>query len=324
MESFSTRGLPAARKVTYWNEISRDTFAHMDVQPHDTGRFDGALCRERVGPLTFMDVFSAAVRIRHTRAHIAQMSSPSYLLLAPLQRELELTMEGVPPIRVCAGEFCLLDHARPYELVHGDAVRTICVDLPRQSWDARVPVTSALVGKRMRADSAMSRMLVRHLQSVACEIGPDRSSILPPGFGQSLLDFITATYMASIEVPVGRGVAARAEAYRAYIDANCADPELTPAAVASHFQISERYMRTVLSSEGGDSFSEHLLRRRLERSAALLRDPHRFGSWITTVAFEAGFSNPTHFGSAFKFRYGVTPREYRRAQNVARAESPAV
>jgi AraC-like DNA-binding protein len=315
MESFSTRGLPAARKVTYWNEISRDTCAHMEVQPYDTGRFDGVLCRERAGPLTFMDVFSAAVRIRHTRAHIARMSSPSYLLLAPLQRELELTMEGSAPIRVSTGEFCLLDHARPYELVHGDAVRTICVDLPRQSWDARIPDTSGLVGKRMQADTAMSRMLVRHLQSVACEIGPDRSATLPPAFGQSLLDFVTATYLASIDAPVGRGVAARAQAYRAYIDSSLSDPDLTPASLAAHFRVSERYLRTVLSAEGGESFSEYLLHRRLERAALLLRDPHRFTRSITALSFDAGFSNPTHFGSAFKSHYGMTPREYRKARS---------
>jgi AraC family transcriptional regulator, positive regulator of tynA and feaB len=54
-----------------------------------------------------------------------------------------------------------------------------------------------------------------------------------------------------------------------------------------------------------------VLRRRLERYAQLLAD----GSWcnrtITEIAFQAGFSNVTYFGQAFKARYGMTPRDYR-------------
>ena len=90
MESFSTRGLPVARKVSFWNEITSDTFAELEIAPLDTSHFDGTLNREHVGPVTIMEVHSAAARIQHTRAHIAQTSLPSYLLLAPMCRQFEL------------------------------------------------------------------------------------------------------------------------------------------------------------------------------------------------------------------------------------------
>jgi AraC-like DNA-binding protein len=101
-------------------------------------------------------------------------------------------------------------------------------------------------------------------------------------------------------------------AYRAYIDSRLTDSELKPADVASHFGVSERYVRAVLRAND-ESFSAYLLRRRLMRCAQRLSDRDGQRSTITEIAFESGFSNATHFGQAFKLHYGVTPREYRRA-----------
>jgi AraC-like DNA-binding protein len=53
------------------------------------------------------------------------------------------------------------------------------------------------------------------------------------------------------------------------------------------------------------------LRRRLERCATLLHDPHWLSRSITDIAFRNGFNNMTHFGYAFKKHFGSTPREYR-------------
>ena len=77
--------------------------------------------------------------------------------------------------------------------------------------------------------------------------------------------------------------------------------------------ISTRRLRALLA-RGGESFSSYLLRRRLERCAQLLRDSCWRGRSITEIAFRSGFNNTTHFGYAFKRRYGLTPREFRSAE----------
>jgi len=282
----------------------------MEIQPRDAVRFDGTLRRERLGPVTLIDVFSAAVHIRHTRAHIARTPAPSYLLLTPLRREFELVLEHSRRVRVCAGEFCLIDHARPYELAHGDAVRTLCLDVPRHSFELQVPAAAHLVGKLIRPDNAMARMLVGLLRSLGDETGPSEVAGLPAQIGPSLLSFVLATYSSFVETPMGRGVKARAMAYRAYIDSRLTDSNLKPVEVSSHFGVSERYLRAVLRADG-ESFSAYLLRRRLMRCAHRLTDRASERSTITEIAFESGFNNATHFGQAFKTHYGLTPSEYR-------------
>jgi AraC family transcriptional regulator, positive regulator of tynA and feaB len=314
VESFSTRGLPVPRKLAFWNEIASETFAAMEIRPNDAERFYGRLDRERLGPLTVMNVYSSAVRICHTREHIARMSEPSYLLLAPLQREMELNPGSADTIRVRTGEFCLIDHARPYVLTHGDSVRTLCIDIPRERLETRVPDAQNLVGRLMRPDSAAARMLLALLRTLGSELGPSGSAGLSPVVGDSVLSFVAATYASCSSDTTARGAEARAKAFRAYIHSRLTDPDLKPAEVASQVGVSERYLRAVLAAEG-ETFSSYVLRQRLQRCALLLEDPGSRRRTITQIAFQAGFSNATYFGQAFKARYGVTPRDYRASRN---------
>jgi AraC family transcriptional regulator, positive regulator of tynA and feaB len=322
MESFSTNGLHAARKLAFWNEIASDTFALMEVRPQDAHHFQGSLQRERLGPLTVMSVHSSAVRIRHTRDHVSRMSAPSYLLLAPLQREMELSPEGTRPVRVRAGEFCLIDHARTYELRHGDAVRTLCIDIPRERFEARVPWARDLVGRLMTPDSTSSKVLLSVLRTLGNELGGSTSMGLSPAFGESVLSIVAATYASCTGGMAARGPEARAKRIRSYIDARLGDSALSPAEVAVHVGVSERYLRAVLAAEG-ESFSAYVLRQRLDRCALMLADPALSGQTITEIAFQTGFSNPTWFGQAFKARYGATPRDYRnKKKDVLCADCP--
>src|SRR5581483_194015 len=170
MDSFSTFGLPASRKIAYWNELTSETFAQAEIRALDVSQFDARLNRAPIGPVTLIDVRCAAVRVQRTRAHVARTSMPSYLLVTPLQGEFELRLEHSPAIRVRTGEFCLIDHARPYEFVHGYGVNTLCVDFPRRAIEERISGVERLVGRLMTSESAMSRLLVALLFNLSREL----------------------------------------------------------------------------------------------------------------------------------------------------------
>ena len=309
MESFSTRGMPVPHKVAYWNALSSETFAAMEITPRNLSAFDGELRRELLGPLTVMDVRSHAVRIRHTKTHIAHVATPSYLLLTPLRGAFEMLVGREAPRVATTGDYCLLDHAQPYELQHGDAVRVLCLDIPRRSLELLLPHPESAVGRIMHADTGLSRLLAVLMREIGGELdhGPDAK--LPPAVAQGLLGFIAATYAECSDdsLPIA---AARRDALLRRIEARLHDPDLSPADIAVEFGITARRLRTLLAA-GGESFSSYVLRRRLERCAELLSD----GKWnkcsITDIAFRAGFNNATHFGYAFKKHFGTTPREYR-------------
>ena len=311
MESFSTCGVPASRKVSYWNEISSETFAVMDVAPRDAQAFDGQLSRAAVGSLTLMDVHSAAARIRRTRSHIARSADASLLLLTPLHRAFQLGIDDGRPVTLGSGEFCLIDYTRPYEIVHGDGMRVLCVDIPRRLVNAQVIDADRLIGRVMRAENPSARLLIAVLCAIGTEFRNESGANFTPETAQGLWNLILAAYAPESDATERYGLAARARAIRADIDANLGDPCLRPADVAARCGFSERYLRTVLRSVG-EPFSEYLLRRRLEQCARLLSEPTWNMRTVTEIALYSGFSDATHFGRAFKARYGLTPRDYRR------------
>lgn len=312
MESFSTHDVPASRKVSFWNEISSDTFGAMEVAPRDARSFDGQLSRVNIGYLTLMDVHSSAARVLRTRAHIARTTDASLLLLASLHRAFQLVVDNGPPMTVASGEFCVIDYARPYEIAHGDGIRVLCVEIPKRLVTAQVDQCERLTGRLMRADNPSARLLMTLLRAIGAEFRAESGASFGPETAQGLWNLILAAYAPDSDRIGRHGPVARAHAIRADIDANLNDPGLCPADVAARCGFSERYLRMALRS-AGEPFSEYLLRRRLELCARLLRDPAWSGRTVTEIALYSGFSDPTHFGRCFKARYDITPRDYRRS-----------
>jgi AraC-like DNA-binding protein len=96
------------------------------------------------------------------------------------------------------------------------------------------------------------------------------------------------------------------------IDSHSGDPNLSAIRVAKLLGITPRYVHLLLE-ETGKSFTHHVLDRRLERAAALLRDPRWRHRKIAEIAAEAGFTDLSYFNRAFRRRYGATPSAIREA-----------
>jgi len=156
------------------------------------------------------------------------------------------------------------------------------------------------------------RLLSGLLRDLGAELHPGALASFTPAFAQGLLGFIAEAYASEPDSLPEAGIAARVTALRVRIDARLSEPDLAPRDIAAEVGISERRLRALLA-DAGEGFAAYLLRRRLERCAAWLRDPQWRNVSITQIAFRAGFNNATHFGHAFRVRYGMAPREWRAA-----------
>jgi AraC-like DNA-binding protein len=90
------------------------------------------------------------------------------------------------------------------------------------------------------------------------------------------------------------------------IEKRSSDPSLSATAVANLLGITARYVHLLLK-ETGARFSHHVLDRRLEKAAALLRDPLWRDRLIIEIAAEAGFTDISHFNRAFRRKFRATP-----------------
>jgi AraC-like DNA-binding protein len=104
--------------------------------------------------------------------------------------------------------------------------------------------------------------------------------------------------------------AARIEQIKRYINLHLAQPNLTPARVASAHKISVRQLHRLFEPTG-TSFAQYVLSRRLDECRATLLSPASARRSVADVALGWGFNSLAAFYRSFSDRCGVAPRELR-------------
>jgi AraC-like DNA-binding protein len=96
-----------------------------------------------------------------------------------------------------------------------------------------------------------------------------------------------------------------------HVSTNIDDPELSIGAIAAAIGCSRRYLHKAFDAEP-ETLSEMIWRSRLERCASKLRSAAMADRSITEIAFSSGFNSSPHFSRAFRARYGMAPRDWRK------------
>ena len=92
----------------------------------------------------------------------------------------------------------------------------------------------------------------------------------------------------------------------AYLDVNfCEDISLKK--IALNFGISESKLKTTFKKIFSRTIFEYIRDLRFKYAEKLIKDNELS---ILEIAYEVGYSNPSHFSQAFKDRYGVLPKAY--------------
>jgi len=109
----------------------------------------------------------------------------------------------------------------------------------------------------------------------------------------------------------GRGLrAARLGLIKRWVMTHLLDPSLCVAAAAAAQGLSPRYVQ-ILFAEAGPTFSEFVLKKRLQFVHRCLGNREIGARPISSIAYHAGFSDLSYFNRAFKTAYGETPSDVR-------------
>ena len=95
-----------------------------------------------------------------------------------------------------------------------------------------------------------------------------------------------------------------------FLDRNLAEPELSPATAAQHFEISVRYVHK-LFARNGTTFGAYIAAKRLDNIRDDLISPTCRNLPISSLAFRWGFRDLSSFNRAFKRHFDCNPRHYR-------------
>ena len=127
---------------------------------------------------------------------------------------------------------------------------------------------------------------------------------------EEMTDYITNSYCAlARELKVVEKETVVVQWAKEYVRGNL-DKEINMAVVANRFDMNYYYFSRLFRSVTGETFSQYILKKRMQSAAELLGK----GSEIGAAAEKTGYGNVKNFSRAFHNYYGMTPSEWKKRQ----------
>jgi AraC family transcriptional activator of tynA and feaB len=311
MERFSTIGLPAAGKVTAWNNLYSSRMSRVEFTPADQEQFDAQLSICTLGPVKLAKLSVDRCTVERTRQHLAQ--SPrlySFLLQA---KGNSLFYHYGHESHLSEGDLVLCDTGMPHSFHAGTRSETIMVRVLPDVLREYMPALEQFCGLHLRKEVGVTGTVAAMVQSLSEQIDLSAYPDYEGRVARSLLEMISISYTMGFDdrPSASAMVWRRRKDVIRYIENNLRDPALTAESVADGVHLSPRYLRTIFS-DSGEKLSDYIRRRRVEECARKLRDPAWSGRTLMTIAFSCGFNSAAHFSRCFRERFQVSPSDYRR------------
>jgi AraC-like DNA-binding protein len=301
---FNTDTLPERdRFPAFCEEIFRRVVG-ADIERSGLLPFHGELSMRRAGCVRIADLTVTPATITRTKSHLND-GDDDLVFQYWRQGVCHLT-QGEQNNQINSNETCLIDNARVARISTGVPSRFIVLLIPRNRIP-RVGLRIASAGTKLE-DGLSLRLLRGYLEAtLSQDLDDDQVAQL---FGDHMVDLVASALgdkeeRSSLGESGGLRAARKIEILR-IISQEFSDPNLSAAVIAARHGITTRYVHRLLE-ETGRNFNQHLLDKRLERAATLLRDPKWQGRRISDIARETGFVEQTHFNRTFRLKFGQTP-----------------
>jgi AraC-like DNA-binding protein len=310
---FSTDGVPERNRLEHWRDIFAKTIINVDWCPLLDRPFQQ---KAKVRGLPGLGIV------------IGTESSTGFVV----RRTPELISGGSDNLVLTlqlAGDFFQSQLGRETNIGPGEAVlasssdvgvaalkpnsRFIALSLPRRELAQLVPQIENQIGSLIPRELEALGLLKTYLFALI-ENDEIRSPALQELVVRHIYDLVAwaldPRQEAFARAQSGGLPAARLQAIKSDIVANLGDSELSESVIASRHRVSSRYVRLLFESEG-TTFSDFLRRTRLTRAHQMLTDRRYRDRTVSSVAYEAGFGDLSHFNRLFRRLYGMRPSELR-------------
>ena len=312
-EVWRTADVAEPDRFAYFREAVCEAF--MDLTPeHDrSSPFDAEVESVPLADGAVNRVRGTPHHVRRTPAQIRRTAEQCFFLNIQLKSECVIEQNS-RAVRLTPGHVALFPSDLPFRIFHpeGRNMSVASFWLPRRQVEEAFP-DGQMPGIRRVSDHPFLGPLIastaRTLNRGARAIGAADGSLML----ESLVRLAAQAGSGNRD----QGVApetlrpALLAAVLEHVESRVQDPGLSVGGVAAHFGISKRYIHKIFEPTG-ETFSRHVLNRRLERTAADLTAPEQARTPIAEIAYRNGFSDLSYFNRRFKAHFQATPREVRR------------
>jgi AraC-like DNA-binding protein len=302
---FNTDVLPERDRFPAFCE---DMYRHIvgaDIVQLGATPFRGTLDIRRAGELIIADIATTSADVIRGSTHISDGEDSVVVLL--WRQGLAGSTQGQYENKIEACDGFIIDNSKVAKIHVQEPSRFIALTIPRNRLIGVRPAIDRQLGKKLNNDLSI-RLLKTYLKgTLAQDFDSHPAAQL---FGSHLVD-LTALALASEnhtrELEGLGGVrAARLAAILQTISTLSTDPMLNAVTIAARLGITPRYVHLLLE-KSGQTFTQHVLQKRLENAAKLLGGDEHQNRKIADIALDVGFTDLSHFNRAFRRHFGDTP-----------------
>jgi AraC-like DNA-binding protein len=315
---FSTKGmfaeLPLEQAARAFRDFCAEHFCSIGIEVRDDERFHASFENLPIdGNVSVARVAVNAERIARTVPMIAADADDRLTLLVNTTGKRCVVRQCGRDLAHEPGTATLFSQSHPVEFLDLPPTPCLQVVMNREilalrvvHLEDRLAVEAGANPDAMRLLTNYARLLLDSGQGIGH--GPDKA------ISSHLVDLAALVLGAvcdSAAQAQEHGVrAARLAAVLDHVATEYSDARLSAAVVAARLGVTPRYVHLLLD-ESGQSFSQHLMERRLAAARDLLADPKQLHRKISDIAYAVGFTDVSHFNRSFRARYGLTPSDVR-------------
>ena len=294
-----------------WQSVIANLYANLNISILDTEHFFGQIRQSSFSRLDLTRFETDGEVAHRTSSHIGKDEEDFFLLNLGLAGTATFRQFG-RECEITQGKYTLLHTGSPYSFVHPDRVSFVCLKIPAGALEARVNEVHDLCALSHPVNGGLAKVtadLLVSLDQEAAAICDASASAIEA----SLLDMVGVLLTTNIQRDAVGGTAVRWATHRramSLMTEAMGDGNLSPDALATRLGISTRYLHRIFE-DADDTVSGTLARLRLEKSRQDLADPCQHPLSIKQIAFRNGFKSQSHFASAFRKRFGMTPKDAR-------------
>jgi AraC-like DNA-binding protein len=255
-------------------------------------------------------LITGAQKIQRTSARIARDSIDHYAVNFFLGGSVEL--QKPVALRYGAGNLICFDNAETLAC-ESPGFDVITATIPRRRLAPLLTRPDAVHASMIDPQSGIGVLLASFVQTLFVA-APGLTRAEASTAASSLLDLLAVALngptLRSGDLPA---MVEGAELLRVqmFIKEHLALPDLGPEKIAAATGHSRSRLYRIFAPTGG--IAEYIREQRLRRCLAELLSVQHLHRQISEIAYSWGFTNPTHFTTAFKQRFGRTPSEAREA-----------
>jgi AraC-like DNA-binding protein len=310
---FSTDELPDRDRLPIVREVHGRLTAKVDIEPAPGVPLHYRVIARALPGLIVSFLSVSPHTVRRTRALLSDGNDDVVFAVPPTAANM--VSHRNRELSQIAGEAVLMSAADVIRIDVASGSQCPMVTLSRQRLAPLVPGLEDAFMRPVPRDTEALQLLRRYVR-----LFDDQQSLAPPELRSLVVthvyDLVALALGATRDaasLAKGRGApAARLHAIKTEILDGLNRHELSLAGLAARHRVTPRHVQMLFESDG-TTFSRFLLDQRLARAHRMLRNPLLTERTISTIAYEAGFGDLSHFNRAFRRRYGETPSDVRAA-----------